>query len=341
MIRKMVNESDGFVSLFTAIIISLLLIVIVLSMVGLETLQLRKSEDAEQTLRAYYTAEAGVEDAVSKVLDDQIYAGHGDNVCNTNTNYDIPGAAGWTCQDVSFNGSPTGKLQNSDQAVTIAPGNINYNTVLVQWDETNGNAAQYDVTSATLPNSATYISRYLAPPIELAIVQYPPGGFSQSQVGTAVTLGNVLIVPGGSGSSGSYNYNSTGAPPGHGLYYANCIPRRGTGYRGTATPYTCYAVFKGLNGADNYLFRIRSRYMPTEYSMTFYLGANVVAVPTGSATIDVTARAGQTYRRVISLLPLGQGAASGLNFVMYSDQNVCKDFNVINNKAIPTACEPF
>jgi Tfp pilus assembly protein PilX len=340
----MMKKTDGFVSLFTAIIISLLLIVIVLSMVGLETLQLRKAEDAEQTLRAYYTAEAGVEDAVSKVLDDKIYAGHGDNVCNTDYNYDIPGAAGWTCQEVSFNGSPTGKLENPDAAVTIAPGNVKYNTVLVQWDETNGNASQYDVPVGNLPNSATYTSKYLAPPIELAIVQYPPGGFAQSQVGTTVTLGNVLVVPGGPTANGQgpiYNYNSTGAPPGHGLYYGNCIPNRGTGYKGLATPYSCYAVFKGLNGADNYLFRIRSRYMPTEYSMTFYLGANAVAVPTGTATIDVTARAGQTYRRVISLLPLGQGAASGLNFVMYSDQNVCKNFNVINNKAIPTACEPF
>src|SRR5260221_6730806 len=69
---KSKSRDQGFVSLLTAILISMLLLVITISLISLETFQLRKSEDAEQTLRAYYAAEAGVEDAGAKVLSGSI-----------------------------------------------------------------------------------------------------------------------------------------------------------------------------------------------------------------------------------------------------------------------------
>ena len=72
--------------------------------------------------------------------------------------------------------------------------------------------------------------------------------------------------------------------------------------------------------------------------MTFLNGGTIVKVPDGTATIDVTARAGQTYRRVISKLPINGGASNGLNYVMYSDTNICKGFNVMNNLATSDGC---
>jgi hypothetical protein len=44
----MKNQDKGFVSLFTCIMISLLLMVITMSVITLENLQLRKAEDSEQ-----------------------------------------------------------------------------------------------------------------------------------------------------------------------------------------------------------------------------------------------------------------------------------------------------
>jgi len=72
--------------------------------------------------------------------------------------------------------------------------------------------------------------------------------------------------------------------------------------------------------------------------MTFLNGASVVTVPDGTATIDVTAKAGQTFRRVISKLPINGGAAGGLNYVMYSDTNICKAFDVMNNLPSTDGC---
>lgn len=323
--QELRKSADGFVSLFTCIMISLLLLVITVSMISLETLQLRKAEDAEQTLRAYYAAEAGVEDAVSKVVSGAVTT---NQACTANTGYDIPGAAGWTCQQISFSGTPFGKLDTPDSAKTIDPGNVNYNSVVLEWNQsTNTNPAYFNLPGA-FPSQAAYDK---AAPIELSIVEYPPGGFAAGDPG--LKLQNALIVPGGprSVATATVNYNLL---QNHGPWYGDCRPFPSTNPFGGNT-YNCYAVISNLTGANDYLFRIRSRYLASSYRMTFKPSANgsglPVDVPDGMATIDVTAKAGQTYRRVISKLPLDGGAAAGLNYVMYSDGNICKNFSVLDN----------
>lgn len=352
------NNMAGFVSLLTCVIISMLLLVITISLTTVENIQLSQAIDSEQSLRAYYTAEAGVEDAVSKILSGTIAPGVDDNVCNSDVTYSVPSPtdprqdAGWTCQQVSFTGSPTGRLTQPDQAVTIAPGHTtpNYNSVLIEWDQSADTAAgRYNVNlGAGLPGDAGYIATYAAAPLELAIVQYPNGGFASNQVcngngygspaGCTVSLENAVIVPGG-GSSGQITYSRNAAFTQNGPFKANCAPRVATGAAGYngMTGYNCYAILNNLNTGDDYLFRVRSLYLASSYRMTFYTGNNgagqVVPVPTGQALIDVTAKSGVSYRRVIYNMPLFNGAASGLNYVMYSDNDVCKNFDVINNQA--------
>lgn len=326
------NNQDGFVSLFTTIMISLLLIILTTSLVSLEVLQLRKSEDSEQSLRAYYIAEAGVEDAVSKVLTNP--TSRTDQSCAANTGYDTAGAASWTCQKISYSGTPTGKLDTPDAAKTVDPGHVTpgYNSVIIEWNQSEA-AGSYTVPK-NLPPAINY-GLYAAPPLEIAMVSYPTGGFSASQVGTAVKLENALIVPRGIGA-----YAVDGSQlPGHGQWDASCasLVARPT-YMVGNTPlggYNCYAVITNLNSSSDHLFRVRSRYLATSYRMTFKTGnngdGNVVKVPDGTATIDVTAKAGATYRRVLTKMPLGSGAAPGLDYVMYSDTDICKNFNIVNN----------
>lgn len=336
----MKRQQDGFVSLFTAIMISLLLLVITVSLVSLEALQLRKAEDSEQTLRAYYSAEAGVEAAVSKVLNKTIAPGVGDNTCNASTDFDVDGAAEWTCQQVTFTGAPFGKLDRPDAAKTVDPGHITgtpYRSVVIEWNQSTNTAPAYynqpGLLSGNFPPAASYNA---APPLELSILEYPTGGFAASQVPTVTKLQNAVIVPNG-GAAGTVNY---AALPGSGAWGGNCgnLGRTYVVSGISRTGYNCYAVLTGLNSATrDYLFRIRSRYTASAYRLTFMSGntgnGTVVNVPDGVATIDVTAKAGQTYRRVISKLPLNSSAGSDLNFVIYSDTDVCKNFDVFNNVA--------
>jgi hypothetical protein len=354
----------------------LLLVVITVSLITIETLQLRKSEDSEQSLRAYYTAEAGVEAAVAKILskDPSVWSGStwADQDCTSAaasfTGYDSVGQAGWTCQQVSFSGSPEGKLDQPDQAVTVDPGHItpSYNSVIVEWNQ-SPNAGGYDMGANTfngiIPNAAQYASGgYSAPPIELSIVEYPTGGFSASDVcsyqggawvpnNCKVKLQNVVIAPNGGAYAagggankyavddyGAAGFNQTGPIRGDCGPVGRAFPG---GFGGGTLDYNCWAIITGLDPKD-YLFRLRSRYDSSSYKMIFCdsnvasnCTNNPVAVPDGTATIDVTARAGQSYRRVVYKLPITQGAAAGLNYVMYSDTNICKNFSVINDVAQP------
>jgi hypothetical protein len=342
--KKMQNQ-DGFVALFTCIMVSLLLVIITVGMVTIEALQLRKSEDSEQSLRAYYTAEAGIEDAVSQILSGTIAPGVGDNTCNSSANYDPLGgavaSADWTCQDVSFSGAPEGLLKIPDQAVTVDPGNVvpGYSSVLLEWDQSaDPNPAHFTVNlAAGLPDQPTYVANYAAAPIELAIVQYPNGPFAAGN--PQLTLENALIVPDVGAGFGNVNYaaaNFTTNWP----FSGNCSPNRTVGYGGNPTNYNCYAIMTGLSPGKNYLFRLRSRYLPSSYKMTFFAPSGAIeSVADGTATIDVTAKAGSTYRRVLAKLPLTKGAAASLNYVMYSDNDICKDFDVINNvPKLPYPC---
>lgn len=332
-VRKWRGES-GFVSLFTCIFISLLLLVLTVSLVTLQTLQLRKAEDGEQSLRAYYAAEAGVEDAVSKVLSRLVTS---DQACTANTGYDIPGAAGWTCQQISFSGTPFGKLDAPDVTKTVDPDTTSpeYNSVIVEWNQSTNTSASFynmDLTSG-FPSQA--VGATYAAPIELAIVEYPRGGFAASDPG--LKLQNAVIAPTGPvGQAGAtVDY---GTLKNHGPWKGDCRALPRTNPWGS-TNYNCYAVINNLVTGKNYIFRIRSRYTASAFKMTFKTAANgggsVVPVPDGTATIDVTAKAGQTYRRVITKLPLNTGASARLNYVMYSDRDICKNFEVLDNVVQP------
>jgi len=324
------RNERGFVSLFTTIMLSLLLLVITISLVSLEAIQLRKSEDSEQTLRAYYAAEAGIEDGAAKVLSGAVTT---DQTCVAQPNYDPTGAAGWTCQQISFSGSPTGILKDANVAKTIDPGSFPYTSVVIEWNQSNNASVPFfRVPPGGLPSQAAY---NFAPTLEVAIVQYPKVAFAANNPNLKLT--NALIVPRGP-VGGAVNYAVTGVGQ---QFNGNCAPGNSRVIAaGLTSHYNCWAQIQNLNGAGfNYLFRLRSRYGPTSYKVSFISAAGaVITVPDGTATIDVTAKAGQTFRRVISKLPINAGAAGGLNYVMYSDTNVCKGFDVMNNLPVVGTC---
>jgi hypothetical protein len=53
----------------------------------------------------------------------------------------------------------------------------------------------------------------------------------------------------------------------------------------------------------------------------------VMSVPSSNTTIDVTARSGPVYRRVVAKVP-NNTVPAGLNYVIFSDTNICKAFIV-------------
>lgn len=332
------QDERGAVALLTTIIISILLAIITTGLITLMISELRQEVDTAQANKAYYAAQSGVEDGVSKVVA-ALNSGQVDQLCpptpsasivtatkNLNLEPGSPGQVGWTCQQITYSGSPEGSLSQPDKAVQIDIGAPTFNSIIVEWDQAVAAPAAY--FNAPLGNFPTQAGWNYAAALELAMIKYPTGSFSASNAGN-ITLTNALIVPRTSGSNVA-NVNT--------LKGSNPIVGR---CNALAVGYHCKAIIDRFNGggASNYTLRLRSRYVGTDYKLTFTTGNGgngaVVRVPDGTATIDVTAKAGTAFRRVVYKVPYKNTAATGLDFVIYSDTDICKNFGIINGSVNP------
>lgn len=320
------NFNDrGAVALITTIVISILLSIVIIGVMIVMISELRQSNDNEQSIRAYYAAEAGVEDAIIKAI-----ASPGvDQDCSNpskskNLSLDAasPGKVGWSCQQITFAGQPSGSLSEADKAVQIdLEGSNSFSSMTLEWD--TGAVKNNTVVPNPLP-STTGWNRPAA--VEMTIVDYPK---STAFTAANINIRNYLVLPG--------NVPVAVAPIG-GPVSSN--PLRGRCI-GTGT-YHCKITFGGFIGRA-YMLRLRTRYIGTDYKLTFWTSGSgtgsVVNVPDGTATIDVTGKAGDVYRRVIYKIPFNKGAAVGLDYVLFSDQNVCKDLSIIGGAIQPgSAC---
>jgi Tfp pilus assembly protein PilX len=334
---KQLRQQDGAVALITTIIISLLLAIITTALIATMSSELRQQDDNEQSTLAYYAAQSGVEDALGKIKA-ALPGAVNQPTCTSNINPGLdtnsPGTVGWTCQIITTSGNPTGNIATPDQAVQIDPGASapNYESVVIEWDSTKGNGAGYFMppVGASLLNSASWNYAAL---LEAAIVQYPKTpGFAAADAN--VQLKNAVMAP----AVGVAGVGSYGTLRGNNPILANCDPAR--------TPYHCKVILDipadATIGGNNFLYRLRTRYIGTSYKMTFYslTGGRGLVVPVsdGTATIDVTAKANDAFRRVIYKVPFKNGAAIGLDYVIYSDTDICKNFTVLNSAIRINSC---
>ncbi len=323
------SDERGAVALITAIIISILLTIITTGLISLMVTELRQANDAEQSVRAYYAAQSGVEDGIRSVI--AALPGQAQQLCGTaasrNTDLDPanPGVVGWTCQQITYSGSPTGSLPQPDKSTQIDVGTLpaNANSMVISWDTTPAPGANF--YNAPVGNFPAAGSWPYAAVLEAAMIDYPAGSFSASTPGQ-ILLRNALMVPRPSGG-GTYDYAAIKPGAGAGINPMNGICNVSRAYR-------CQVIINNPPRGRNMILRLRSRYTGTDYRVEFHTAANgggsIIPVPDGAATIDITAKAGDVFRRVVYRVPYKNGAASGLDYVIYSDRDICKDFSTIN-----------
>lgn len=325
---KRLNDR-GAVALITTIIISLLLSIIIIGVMIVMVSELRQSNDNEQSIRAYYAAEAGVEDAMSKL------STHIDQACDgtatsKNLNLDAanPGVVGWSCQQIMFSGQPSGSLPLPDKAVQLdLTGALpSVGSIALEWDTA---PTHTDFSSTSLTSAALWGSLRPAA-MELTVVDYPKGAGATFN-DTQLKIGNALILPAPSASSPITDVGL--------LSGGNPIQGACSG----GTTYHCRVVLNNFNTTQRtYMLRLRTRYVGTEYKITAWTSQNgsgsIVPIPDGTATIDVTGKAGDVFRRVVYKVPYSKGAAPGLDYVLFSDANVCKDLSIIGGVQQPGSC---
>ncbi len=356
----MQNKERGAVALITAMVVSILLLITTSGMVALTLKSLKGSTDGAQSTKAYYAAEGGLEEALLKIRNKK----PADN-CPGSANTPESAKDGVvTCVKTSTTPTQVEGTLDADQSVQIdLSGVAGLQTVGIEWSTPTGTGAT-PYSAATIPqysdaNGSKFVSRgtaWLASApavLEVGAIQFPAADqflISDVQYYQA-TLAPKSITPGHpSYSIGQSNGTATSAlanlydfDDGNNLNKPFVVGCR------EAAPYQCKATafdLKGSTGTQGkkYMLRLKSRYNGASYKITVY-GANnaPLVIPGAMYTIDVTARAGDTFRRIQTSFPVGEApnmSMDGLDYVLYSDTDICKSFELQGTSPIGIGCNP-
>ena len=321
---KQFRNQHGLVSLVTTVVISILLCIVVISMVGLMSLLQHQSTDSSDSIRAYYAAEAGIEDGLYKIEQALL---HGailptGNVCNssgTALQNGVSNGPQYTCQLFSnVTNSLTGVLTQNGQPLQIdlagSSGPIDH--ITISWNAPGQDSALGP--NCNLPNDLAQAATELNNPTGPALSWNCPAVLELITVPYSNTNNPIpstdIIAPGTLGGTYSYNYGQviTGA-------CATSVS--------PTDPYNCQVTINGFV-PNNFILRLKSVLAGTHYRIqAFGASGNVVSIPSQFETIDVTARVGDAYRRVVEAVPVNTGAAN-LDYVLYADNSICKNISV-------------
>ncbi len=299
------------------------------SAVGLSVGEQRQAENGDQSIKAYFAAESGAEDAMLKVKTNILrgipaLAGTHQN-CTAPVQVDASNPeVYYTCQTVN---TSVNKMEGSlavEQAGQIGPVTGASNIVL-NWHQfgTDPGVVSGSYTApSNFPNRAGW--SYPAA-MELTVLSYDGTGTGlinpacPSGCANGIKVLSTLISPAGGGTG------SITSPTNSGLCSSGNVITTGG--------YNCTINLSGFNSSLTYFLRLRARYAGGHYQVKFFNGASSVSEPSQNAIIDVTARAGNVYRRVEVQIPITTGPVSGLDYVLFSDTDICKSFNVSGNSA--------
>jgi Tfp pilus assembly protein PilX len=299
----------GMVSLMITIIISLLLVIITTSMAILMVGELRQSTDSDQSTKAFYAAEAGIEEAVWRIRD---ALENGTPIPVRNDCSSLPPAANidpniaFTCQIIKSENTVLTDTVAKDEPRQYDVGSINFNNLELSWHSGGGNLQ----APASFPPGSAW--SYPAA-MELTIISYPQ---TISDIFSDIEVKTFTLVPGGSLGSASANYNAAVTNP----IYAQCT---------AGGTYNCrFTISGGIDSSRSHIVRFRPRYTGTSYQLRFMVGGTAVEMPDQFATIDVTARSGDVFRRVRSKVRIVNGVARGLDYVLFAETDICKNLTV-------------
>ena len=322
--NKTSNHQQGAVALITAMIVSVLLLITTAGMVAVTIKSTRQATDGAQSTKAYYAAESGVEEALLNLKRDAGYKG---NCQGSSTSNKAAQTGDSTCIIVDRTSNQLFGSVMADESRQLDISMVDgVKTIQLDW----GLAAGY--SGATIPNygNGNYPTKTSWPGgapavIELAIIAYPNSGTFGLD---SIDYREVIASPRSNKTSDAsyavgprsiYDY-SAGLGPLKQTFVGTCS---------MAAPYQCSVAVGNLPASQRYVLRLKARYNQANFRVTLKDSANnVMSVPDGAYHIDVTARAGDTFRRVQSTFGEVPESRSGLDYVLYSDTTICKSFTV-------------
>jgi hypothetical protein len=343
------QSQRGIISLLTAIFVGILLIILTIALVGLMAGNFQQASDDQLSQRAFAAAEGTIEllygylqqhpqanfsncDGAGSI---NSLAGNGPLSPGIQFLYDFKNPASdsgnkITCVKITQNNNAfTGSLGLDEmQQVRLdrasATGLQRARFMRVSWVRGDGPFTFPDSVAWNPPPTGGPLNPPAgsAPAIELTIVKYPFNGAGQVLPGS-IGIRNSLLFP-------TDNLTANADPK----IYANCNQPN---YR-CVSPLIALNLAPGSppNGAnDADLVLIRPRFLQPNQSVHYQIqffaanGTTVIPVQSNQAVVDVTARSGGVYRRIIAHVPIGNtNVPSGINYVLYGDTDICKDLAV-------------
>lgn len=338
------RNNQGLVSFLVVMFISVLLVMITAAFVQIMSRELRQATDNELSTRAYYSAEAGIEEGLVEIRE-AIENDNLDNIEQTSCEskewgFNDHDATGFSCRLISFQPNALEGRLDADTSRQFHFMDVGHDTLRVQWHHQDRGDYTEDTDFAEIPSNpfnppAAGWTGDLPPIMRVEIVSYPDESFQEEDVTQRVTF----LRPSES-SLGTSSVDLADIEPGQNMRTANCDPN--------AQEYACSFHITGMNEVDeeHHMMRIKPFYNDTHYGIEALsggqFGGSPVAIPGNVAIIDVTGYANDVFRRLQARVPLESVDAFGQDHVLLGDGGVCKVMRITridNRSSTNTGCE--
>lgn len=320
-----VENQKGVVSMLTAVFFSILILIVTLGTLLVQTRELRQSTDVDQSVVAFSAAQAGLEKALLELKANPNLR----QSCQENSDarpvFDNPEVE-ITCVEIANSSSVGTGTMVQERAHHYDWSGARLEKVVLQWhngDPTYTSNPEYAQTS--LPNRARWTAPALPAVIEAVVYSYPDGIINYSQIRAKTFL--IRPTAGSGVTTINYSTSATGS-----FHTVGCNTANANGYR-------CEVWIDRLP-TDNVVVRMRSRYADAPYVALFYPLAcpnpsecQPEKMPNSGVSVDVTARAGDVFRRVTAVTNPGVPFEQGLiDYVILSNTNICKNLTIRSNR---------
>lgn len=340
------EDENGLVAIIVATMIMIIMSLIVLGFARIMQREQRQALDKSLSTQAFYAAESGINDAVTRIHDITQPPLADKNDCDTSNDpaknpskligtIDGNLDTGYTC--LLINNAPR-TLEYTQKSVTTTGSTIvpirGSNDELidhaeVSWDEGSKTSAFRSCPDTSLPATTSWTNS----PGILRLDLIPADG-ALTRAGLISNAMNAYLYPSATCGTNSIGYGSyTGVNAGQ-IVSIHCL--------NTATPHECVATITGLNMKYFYL-RMRSVYNASNVTVKIFDASNKqLAIKGAQVQLDSTGRVADVVRRIQVRVPLNPTYEIP-DGALETTLGICKQLAVIkNNSATQSpACSGF
>ncbi len=347
----------GVAAIIVTIAFSLLFVSIVVGLTALSIREQRQAGDIDQSNRALASAEAGIKDALSRLATNN---GYRENIC---TSHNI-GGADIVCRTVTVSNGPVITTQNKDEGRMAwihtgtdssgSPSGVS--KVNINWaksDEADDVASGYDWSGLGVTTLyPTFPPTWGGPAaLEVTVVYWLRRGVGSpptspntlmsvdstwlNSVGNVLPSKTFLLWPSGGDHS---------PVRGHGELTATCsaTPTFSAGKYHCGTGEVDLGAALEIPNPMDYgmVFKFRPRYRGTHVRADFSNGTSTVNIQDTAIRIDVTAKSGNIYKRLVAEKALESSARDNIfDSAVYSGSTdgICKNMKIRNDYSVVDA----